>query len=357
MTRRLWRWALLFAAATALALFFASRTYLTYNAYPDNEISWARSLAPALSSWYMWALLAPLILWLATRLPFDQGRWRRNVGLLLFAGFAFALAHSTLEHLLGELVEFFPTRPLSRNFLVGQFHYNVITYWMIVGAANLLEYSRRSREREVRASQLEVHLADARLQALRMQLHPHFLFNTLHAITTLMHRDVDAAERMLARLSDLLRITLDSAGAQEVPLKQELEFLEQYLEIERIRFGDRLRIEMDVDPETLDAWVPNLVLQPLVENAIRHGIAPKAGPGWIGISSRRKDGQLVLVIEDDGRGLPAQGSAGGDQEPGVGLSNTRARLHELYGGDHQLEMLRSPTGGALVRLTIPFRDD
>lgn len=347
------RWALLFAAATAVALFFASRTYLTYNAYPDNDFSWAQSLAPALSSWYVWALLAPAILWLAARLPFDQGRRRRNIALLLVAGFAFALGHSYTEHLLGEWIEFFPTRPLGRNFFVNQFHYNVVTYWMIVGAANLLEYSRRSREREVRASQLEAHLADARLQALKMQLHPHFLFNTLHAITTLMHRDVDAAERMLARLSDLLRITLDSAGSQVVTLKEELEFLEQYLEIERIRFGDRLRIEMDVDPECLDAHVPNLVLQPLVENAIRHGIAPKAGPGWIGIKSRRIDGQLELVVEDDGRGLPDPDAP---PEPGVGLSNTRARLHQLYGNDHTIEITQSSTGGALVRLTLPFAD-
>ncbi|MFQ5528937.1 MAG: sensor histidine kinase [Gemmatimonadota bacterium] len=352
MTRWLRRWALLFAAATALALFFASRTYLTYYAYPDNEITWARSLAPALSSWYVWAFLAPAILWLAMRLPFDRGRWRRNVGLHLLAGIAFALGHYFLEYVLGQWIEFFPARSVSAASIINQFHYNVITYWLIVGGAKLIEYSRRSREREVRASQLEAHLADARLQALKMQLHPHFLFNTLHAITTLMHRDVDAAERMLARLSELLRITLDSAGAQEVTLKEELEFLEQYLEIERIRFGDRLRIEMNVDPDSLDARVPNLVLQPIVENAIRHGIAPKAGPGWIGVSSRRRDGQLELVVEDDGRGLPAD-----DRDAGVGLSNTRARLLELYGDSQRLDMLASPAGGALVRLTIPFRDD
>lgn len=352
MTRQLRRWALLFTAATALALFFASRTYLTYYAYPDNQITWARSLAPALSFWYMWALLAPAILWLAIRLPFDQGRLLRNLVLHVLAGIAFATTHFFLEYLLGQSVEFFPTRSLSAAPFINQFYINVITYWLIVGVANLIEYSRRSQEREVRASQLEAHLADARLQALKMQLHPHFLFNTLHAITTLMHRDVDAAERMLARLSELLRITLDSAGAQEVSLKEELEFLEQYLEIQRIRFGDRLRIELNVDPETLDARVPNLILQPLVENAIRHGIAPKAGAGWIGVSSRRLDGQLELVVEDDGRGLPA-----GDEDAGVGLSNTRARLRELYGDAQRLEMVASSAGGALARVTIPFRDD
>jgi signal transduction histidine kinase len=345
------RWALLFAAATALALFFASRTYLTYYAYPDNEITWAQALAPAISYWYVWAFLAPAILWLAACLPFDQGRWRRSVGLHLLLGIVFATGHFFLEYVLGQWTQFFPVRPMRAAFFINQIHYNVITYWLIVGGANLIEYSRRSREREVRASQLEVHLADARLQALKMQLHPHFLFNTLHAITTLMHRDVDAAERMLARLSELLRITLDSAGAQEVSLKEELEFLEQYLEIERIRFGDRLQIEINIDPESLDARVPNLVLQPLVENAIRHGIAPKAGPGWIGVSSRRLDGQLELVVEDDGRGLPA-----GDQEAGVGLSNTRARLRELYGETQRLEIVASPAGGALVRVTIPFHD-
>ncbi|MFW6085154.1 MAG: sensor histidine kinase, partial [Gemmatimonadota bacterium] len=195
------------------------------------------------------------------------------------------------------------------------------------------------------------------LSALEMQLHPHFLFNTLHAISTLMHRDVEAADRMLARLSDLLRLTLENAGTQEVLLKEELDFLEQYLEIERTRFGDRLMVDVEVDPATLDARIPNLILQPLVENAVRHGVAPRADPGWIGIRAARHDGELRVTIEDDGPGLPEADADGlTPAGAGVGLANCRARLEQLYGDRGRLDLRSSPAGGLLVSLRIPYRD-
>jgi LytS/YehU family sensor histidine kinase len=222
-----------------------------------------------------------------------------------------------------------------------------------VGVSHGIEYYRRFRERELRASQLETRLAAARLEALRAQLQPHFLFNTLHAISALMNRDVEAAERMLARLSDLLRLTLDSAGEPMVPLKRELEFLAGYLEIEQTRFADRLTVQMNVEPDALDAPVPSLLLQPLVENAVRHGIAPRATPGRIEIRARRADGALHIEIEDNGRGLPRE------MREGLGLSNTRARLEQLYGPAHRFE-LRAAKGdgsGTLVQLVLPMQSE
>ncbi|HEV2129507.1 MAG TPA: histidine kinase, partial [Longimicrobiaceae bacterium] len=198
----------------------------------------------------------------------------------------------------------------------------------------------------------EGQLTRAQLDVLKMQLHPHFLFNTLNAISALMHRDVPAADRMLARLGDLLRLSLEKAGTQEVTLRDELEFLEPYLEIEQTRFGDRLKVEWTIDSEALDAMVPHLILQPLVENSIRHGIAPRAAPGRIEISAQRSNGSLQLEVRDNGRGLNQ-----GDQmrSTGVGLSNTRARLAQLYDGSHSFEVGGAPEGGVVVAMEIPFR--
>ena len=184
-----------------------------------------------------------------------------------------------------------------------------------------------------------------------MQLNPHFLFNTLHAISSLMHKDVDAADRMLTRLSDLLRHALESTNTQVVPLREELEFLQRYLEIEQTRFGLRLAVRFDIAPDTLEAEVPNLVLQPLVENAIRHGIEPLASAGQIELYARRETGMLLLQVRDNGKGLPP-GSA---LEEGVGLANTRARLQQLYGAGHRLDAGNRPEGGFAVRITIPWR--
>lgn len=351
------RWSLIFGAATLVGFFFATRTYLLYNAYPDNQISWGRALLPSLTSWYVWALLAPAILWLASRFRFERSRWAASLGVHLGAGVTFALVHALLDHLAGRALPMLPEVSLSRPFFISRLHGNLLTYAAIVAGWNLVETYRQARERQVRASRLEARLAEARLSALKMQLHPHFLFNTLHAISTLMHRDVEAADRMLTRLSDLLRLTLENAGTQEVRVKEEIDFLEQYLEIERTRFGDRLTIDIDIDPDTLDARIPNLILQPLVENAIRHGVAPRAEPGWIGVRTERRDGELCVTIEDDGPGLPAVAEprpAGPGS--GVGLANCRARLRQLYGDEARLDLGTASPGGLLVSLRIPFRD-
>jgi sensor histidine kinase YesM len=274
----------------------------------------------------------------------------------LCAGAVVSLIYTSLRSLVGLWQLQLSGDPLIfsaafKPLLVKIWHFNLLIYGVIVTIVHAFDYYQKFRERELRSLELEKHLAEAKLEALQMQLNPHFLFNTLHGISALMHKDVDMADRILSRLSDLLRRTLENTGTQEVPLKQELDFLERYLEIERTRFGDRLTVRMHIDPDTLEAQVPNLVLQPLVENAIRHGIEPHAKPGIIELRAQRKNGMLHLQVQDNGAGL-----AGGQPlEEGIGLSNTRARLQQLYGSAHQFQLRNLTSGGLVVSITIPCR--
>jgi two-component system, LytTR family, sensor kinase len=222
----------------------------------------------------------------------------------------------------------------------------------LVVANVALRYYRESRERALRASQLETRLVAARLTTLQQQLHPHFLFNTLHAISSLMHSDIDAADRTLIRLSDLLRLTLERLGEQEVTLAAELEFLRKYLEIERTRFADRLVIRYDIEEGTLDAMVPTLLLQPLVENAIKHGVARKSGAGHIDISARHDHDMLRLEVRDDGVGLSEDALTA--LHKGIGVSTTRARLQHQFGADYRFEFHRLAQGVAVV-VAVPWR--
>jgi LytS/YehU family sensor histidine kinase len=231
----------------------------------------------------------------------------------------------------------------------------MLNYWGILAVSHTLDYYRKYRERELRTSQLEARLAQAQLQVLKMQLHPHFLFNTLNAISALMHRDVEIADRMIARLGELLRLTLASAGAQEVPLKQELDFIKPYLEIEQARLGPRLQVITQIEPATLTALVPNLILQPLVENAVRHGIAPRAKAGRIEIRAYRAGDQLHLEVWDDGPGLTQAPPV--NLKGGIGLANTRARLQQLYGPAHRFDLRNGDSRGLVVTLEIPFHED
>ena len=237
--------------------------------------------------------------------------------------------------------------PLFRD----NIHLNILTYWAILGVYYVLDYHHRWREREVRAAELERALSEAQLQALKMQLHPHFLFNALNSIAALMHSDVEAADTMLVRLSDLLRRVLDQAGAQEVSLGQELDFLRPYLDIEKVRFQERLSVDFAIPPELLEARVPNLILQPLVENAIRHGIAPRTAPGRITVSAVREGETLHLEVRDNGRGL-FEGRA---PDEGIGLSNTRERLQRLYGEAQSFTLVNLPEGGMAARISLPLR--
>ena len=227
-----------------------------------------------------------------------------------------------------------------------RFHPNLLTYWAIVGFTQALDYFRRYTDREKQLAQAELHL-------LRSQLQPHFLFNTLHTISAMMHEDVNAADRMINRLSDLLRLTLESIGEHEVPLRQEIEFLKAYVEIERIRFQERLTLVVDVSPEALDAMVPSMILQPLAENSIRHGFASHNISGRIKVEAGRRDDRLILRVLDNGPGFPMATLS--DSSEGLGLLNTQRRLEQLYLGVYRFELQNSPNGGAFLMMEIPFR--
>jgi two-component system, LytTR family, sensor kinase len=349
MFERRWvRWIVILGVWTLLGALSSVRIFIGY-AYAGYAVPWQRALVIALADWYAWALLAPVIAWVARRFAIEGRSWLRSLFVQLPASIFFTLIKMKIE---SQLLQWFD--PASAQRYSGLlFPSMLFTYYAILGAIYALDYYGKYRAHELKSTQLQAQLVQAQLQALKMQLHPHFLFNTLHAITSLMRRDVEAAERMITRLSDLLRLTLENVGAQETPLRQELEFLERYLEIEQIRFRDRLEVKIEVDPETLDARLPNLILQPLVENAVRHGIGPHAAPGLIEIFARREDNKLELQIRDNGTGLPDDKSA--QIKEGVGLANTRARLEQLYGADYRFDLYNSDKGGLVVRLTIPFR--
>jgi two-component system LytT family sensor kinase len=348
---RWWWWAALIGAWTLFGIFSANQTYL-YVASTGRKVeaSWRQLYLLSLTSAWMWTLYTPLVVWLARRVRIERPRWMSRLLVHLAIAIALHTADVWLDHLRFPLLTDYPPRPFLPQFLF-QFDINVFTYFVIVAAAHAVDYYHLSRERRLRAERLQAQLTSAQLEVLKMQLQPHFLFNTLNTISELVHEDSDAADRMITRLGDLLRLSLDNAGRQEVALKQELEFLQAYLEIETTRFEDRLSIHLDVEPDTLDARVPNLVLQPLVENAIHHGIASSSAPGRVDIIARRMDGRLELEVRDSGTGLRGAPAP----REGVGLRNTRARLQQLYGADHRFELRGGATGGVIVNISFPFR--
>jgi sensor histidine kinase YesM len=328
-----------------------------------RPVSWGQALYWTLGDWYEWAILSPVIFWLARHFTFERGRWRRSLCLHVIAAVIVSVAHLLLCGLAEQLQASVEGNRVSfaasfQRLFTNRFPFNMAVYGLILCAINAWAYYRKYLEREAQVAELAVRLAQAQLQALRSQLNPHFLFNTLHAVSSLMLSDVYAANRMLTRLGELLRLSLETTGQQEVPLRQELEFLRRYLEIEGIRFGDRLAVDMNIEPETLDAVVPNLLLQPLVENAIRYAVEPSTGPGQVQLASLRNNGQLILQISDNGTGLRSEES----QEPrspagpreGIGLSNTRQRLQQLYGEKQNLDLKWRVSGGLLVSISIPF---
>ena len=358
------RWLLIFAAWTVAGLLSASTEYFTAIAvnrpYPYSTAAWWN-----LAAFYLFAVSFPAVTYVARRFPFDRQRWPSRA-----ATYAAWIVVLSVLHLLGFLLIYWmiggPRLPRNapladalayfKLLFLGNLRTNLIIYALLLFGVMAANYYRRFLAGEQRAAQLQAQLAQAQLQALKMQLHPHFLFNTLNAISELVHKEPDTAERMVIQLSDMLRVSLDSIGVQEIPLEQELEFLRRYLDIEETRFRDRLRIRMDVDPGTLGAYVPNMILQPLVENAIRHGISPLSRGGSIDIRARRNGETLSLQICDDGRGLPTNGEHA-SRGNGVGLANTRARLTQLYGvGRFELDVESVPDAGVAVSVTIPLRE-
>jgi two-component system LytT family sensor kinase len=311
---------------------------------------------------YLFALATPLVLSMVARLPLERENWVRSALLHIPISIVLGVLLTGLGDVLIWLRWSWPAgRPLTFEavirFVIGNFSEAIGIYLLIALTGYAFTYYRRFREGQVKTLQLEAQLSQAQLDALKMQLHPHFLFNTLHSISALLNKDADAARKMITRLGDFLRLTLENSGAQEVTLRQEMEFLSCYLEIERIRFQDRLVTHVDVAQQTLDAKVPNLILQPIVENAIRHGIAPRSTQGLIEIEAKQRNGRLRIQVRDNGPGLSAHRTSDNMFKKGLGLSNTENRLKQLYGSAQSFNLSNNPEGGLIVTLEIPFQLD
>lgn len=357
-------WLLYIGVWTLVGLFWATRGYWIWKDNPEFPLSWNQAMILGLIEWYLWGILALFIYWVCVRLPFQRSNWRKTLGIHLGVAVAVSLLHLFLYIAIDRPIDAYfmkgKTFPEMEFFWTAYFfiirsriHSTVLVYALIAMISYAILYYRQYREKELHAAELSTQLASAELQVLKAQLHPHFLFNTLHSISSLMHDDVQAADKMLSRLSELLRLVLNNAGRQTVSLRQELEFLEAYLEIEKVRFSDRLRADVNVDANTLDAEVPSLLLQPLVENAIRHGIASRHEGGRVRVAARHDHENLYLTISDDGNGLGTGESQSSGR--GIGLANVRERLSRLYAGSHEFSLNNSDRG-VTVSITIPYRE-
>jgi two-component system LytT family sensor kinase len=363
LTRRPIRWLAYLAGWTLFALFFISEDAGRL-LYRGQRVDWHGYLVVWLTTAYAWAGLAPLVWKLARFFPITKSNWWRTGGIHVLASLCFALLE---EVLFAGITPVFGLPWFPRNFVATfravlpiDFHLNVIVYWLIVGVQHSVSYYRKLREREqlsaqlqLRATQLESQLTQAKLSALKMQLHPHFLFNTLHAMSVLVRQQRTAeADEMLTNLGELLRETLEGWEAQEIPLRREVEWINHYLAIQRVRFQDRLTVAMNLSPATLDALVPTLLLQPLVENAIRHGLSKTSAPVRIEVKSHLRDSILEIQVCDDGPGFSGESPGNG-----VGLTNTRARLEQLYGKRQSLRLDRLAGGGVVATVSMPYQAD
>lgn len=351
LIRRRWAGALLILVClTFLALLFTPQTYLL-NRRSMTPLTWGEALAANIVIFYLWAALTPLVLWLGKRFPIERRHLLRNLALLFLLSLPVMFAHifalKYANYVLLDWSDEYQAPIPIKALLLGLGATNIMMYWGILAVSQALNYFRKYQEREFR-------LAQAQLQVLKMQLNPHFLFNALNAISELVYEEPESADRTITQLSDLLRLSLRGGQAQEVSLKDELDFLQKYIEIQRSLLRERLAVRMEVEPAALDARVPNMILQPLVENAIRHGIAPREDGGSIEISAQRVNGMLRLSVRDTGLGLNENWEANGHK--GIGLANTRSRLRHLYGESHRFELRKTPNGGLTVNLMIPFRE-
>jgi len=346
-------WFIGFVLWTLLAFLTSAGSHV-YMASMGEPISWAQLLAWNVTIAFIWSLLTPIIYELSRRYTFDRTNWKLSLVIHVVASvllaFAGALALARLSPLVTWIKEpkvpFF-AHALSRTFM------DIPRYWYVLLITQAIAFYGKYQERQLISSQLEAQLARAQLEVLKIQLEPHFLFNTLNSIAALARNDGEAAEHMTLQLADLLRMSLDGVGVHEVPLHQELMFLQKYIDIQQTRFHDRLRVETDIDPRTLDTLVPNLILQPLVENAIRHGIGPRRAPGLIRIATWRDNDDVWMEIRDDGAGLMR--GRGVMPPEGVGLRNTRGRLQQLYNENHAMVLEDTPGGGCTVKIRVPYR--
>jgi sensor histidine kinase YesM len=358
------RYLTLFLVWTAFGLFMFSQGAVQKIVEKDQN-PWLHHLTSWMVGVYVWFLLTPVVLWLGRRFPLEGKRWIRWTATHFALAPVIALVQLGTESAILHLIGVFPTIMTSfaatlAFLLVIGFHQAFLMYWIILAIQYGFGWYRRYEERkqealrlELQSSQLQSQLVQAHLSALKMQIQPHFLFNTLNAIMVLVRQQKGReAEEMLSRLSDLLRCVLDDVNTQEVPLRRELEYVQLYLSIEQVRFQDRLQIEIASDPEVLAAAVPHMVLQPLVENAIRHGIGRSSSAGRIRISACRVKGMLEITVQDDGPGLAPFAL---DRARGIGLANTRARLTQRYGETASLRVENGAQAGVTATVILPCR--
>jgi signal transduction histidine kinase len=355
---RLPRFGLIFAAWLAPALLSAFDNYMQ-SRLSNERPDWRWVLFSG-ADWLLYAVLTPAVFRISRRFPLEREGLPRRLALHIACALGLCVAWASLGQLLRLAIFQAPEGFVAMKFwralegwILTTLPFGTGVYFALVGIEHALAYMAQARERETQATRLTAQLAEARLGALRMQLNPHFLFNSLNAITVLVRdQNTAAASRMLELLSDVLRLALRADGSHETPLSTELDFLERYLAIEQVRFSDRLRPRIQVDAAIRRAAVPQLILQPLVENALRHGIARRADAGLLEVTARRDGDTLVLTVRDDGPGLePA-----GQPAAGVGLANTRARLAALYGDRATLEIANAAGGGVLVTIRLPYHE-
>jgi len=390
------RWrasAVALAIGTVIGLAIASQWVLSSRSY-GRPVAWSVALVTQLREAWLWVLLVPAVFAVSRRFPLQRGSWGRAIPAHVLSALLASMAYSAMNTALlewltpdqlrpafwsgprrpppgpppgekpgerpGERPAAPEPPPIYQRFWFGfstRMHLNCFTYALIAVIWHWLDHQRRLRDRDRQARELSRQLAEARLQALRMQLNPHFLFNTLNAIATLVHRHPDAADEMIACLSDFLRLTLSAQNKPEAPLRTELEFARRYLDIEKVRFGERLTVREEIATDCLGVSVPSLVLQPLLENAVRHGIERSEEPGRIELSAHREAGQLVLRVSNTGPLTgPTQDARRGGSGGGVGLANTRARLRELHGDDAALALVEREGGGLNVEIRVPCHD-
>jgi two-component system LytT family sensor kinase len=339
-------------AWTLVAMIFAGQAWFAAQ-MRGEPVTWARASAIWLVWAAVWAALTPIALRLEARFPLQRPHLLRALAVHGVASAVCALLNLALFALAAPAVgatQVEPTWLGTFSRLLGTtLLLNLPVYWLIVAAAHVERLARAAQQKDRRRLRLEAQLADARLQTLRAQLQPHFLFNALNTVSVLMHEDVDAADRILLQLSALLRRSLDSSEVHEVTLGEEIGFVESYLGIEQARFGERLTYRLDVPDQVREARVPMLILQPLVENALRHGIASRAGPGHVAIAADRDGDTLRLQVVDDGQGLPPAASER------IGLANTRARLRLLYADRQRFAVRNSEHGGVIAEIELPWR--
>lgn len=342
-------WILVLGGWTIVGLGYFCSLILTEGEGGGVRHSWPRLLSHALGTAWIWAALTPVALWLTRKASFASGRRASSAAVYALTGLGFFILSGTFEWLLG-MVTGAGSAGYWATLLTECVETRLLAYLAIMTLGHSAYYFGLYRTRQHHAYELEARLAKTHLQLLRMQLQPHFLFNTLNTVAELVHTDPDTADQMITRLGRLLRLSLDHAGHQVVPLRQEIEFLRMYVEIEQVRFQDRLQIVWDLAPDTLDAAVPTLLWHPVLENAIRHGVTPLAGRGRIVITSHRQGDDLILEIRDNGLGLPA----GGMPREGVGLRNIRERVGQLYGPQAHFTLEAALGGGTVATLRIPF---